>query len=46
MNMTSTCDIKNSAHQMQMITICHWIKSPSWTFFAYATACSTPSNVL
>jgi len=27
-NMTSNCDVTNSAHQMQMTTICHWMKPP------------------
>jgi len=38
MNMTSTCDDTNSAHQLQMTTMCHWMKSPSWKFSACATA--------
>ena len=28
MNMTSNCDVTNSAHQIQMATTCHWMKSP------------------
>jgi len=28
MNTTSNCDVTNSAHQMQMTTMCHWMKSP------------------
>jgi len=32
MNMTSNCDVTNSAHQTQMTTICHWMKSPHGKF--------------
>ena len=35
--MTSNFDVANSAHQIQMTTICHWMKPP-WKFSAYATA--------
>jgi len=31
-NMTSNCDLTNSAHQMQMTTICHWMKPPMKNF--------------
>jgi len=24
MNMTSNCDVTNSAHQIQIASICHW----------------------
>ena len=37
MSMTSNCDVTNSAHQIQMTTICHWM-NPPWKFSAYATA--------
>ena len=37
MSMTSNCDVTNSAHQIQMTTICHWMKPPPWKFSAYAT---------
>jgi len=36
-NMTSNCDVKNSAHQIQITTICHWMEPPPWKFSAYAT---------
>ena len=32
MNMTLNCDGTNSAHQMQMSTICHWMKTPHENF--------------
>ena len=41
MNMTSNCDVTNSAHQIKMTTICHWMKNPWWKFSAYATVRST-----
>jgi len=28
MSMTSNCDVTNSSHQIQMTTICHWMKLP------------------
>jgi len=28
MHMTSNCDVTNSAHQIQITTACHWLKSP------------------
>jgi len=31
-NMTSYCDVTNSAHQIQMITICHWLNPPMKIF--------------
>ena len=37
MNMTSNCDVTNSAHQIHMTAICHWM-NPPWKFSAYATA--------
>jgi len=37
MNMTSNCDVTNSAHQIQITTTCHWM-NPLWKFSAYATA--------
>jgi len=37
MNMTSNCDVTNSAHQIQMTTICHRMTPPG-KFSAYATA--------
>jgi len=37
MNMTSNCDVKKSAHQIQMTTICHWMTHLQWKFCAYAT---------
>jgi len=36
MDMTSNCDVTNSAHQIQMTTIWPWTKPP-WKFSAYAT---------
>jgi len=36
MNMTSNCDVPNNAHQIQMTTICHWMKPPVQIF------CDTP----
>jgi len=36
MNMRSNCDVANSAQQIQMTTICHWM-NPPWKFSAYAT---------
>jgi len=36
-NMTSNCDVTNSAHQIQITTICRWMKPPPWKFSAYAT---------
>jgi len=32
MNMTSNCDVTNSAHQIQMTTICHWMQTPMKIF--------------
>jgi len=37
MNMMPKCDVTNSTHQIQMTTICHWMKSPPWKFSEYAT---------
>jgi len=37
MNMTSNCDVTNSAHQIQMTIMCHWMKPLPWKFSAYAT---------
>jgi len=37
MNMTSNFDVTNGAHEIQMTTICHWRKPPSWKFSTYAT---------
>ena len=34
-NMTSNCDVTNSAHQIQMTAIYHWMKTPR-KFSAYA----------
>jgi len=34
---SSNCDVTNSTHQIQMTTLCHWMKPP-WKFSAYATA--------
>jgi len=28
MTMTANCDVTNSAHQIQMSTICHWMNPP------------------
>jgi len=36
--MTSFRDVTNSAHQMQMTTLCRWMKPPPWKVSAYATA--------
>ena len=38
MNVTSNCDLTNSAHQRQMTTPCHLNETPHENFFAYATA--------
>ena len=38
MNMSSNCDVTNSAHQIQMTNICHWMKTPPWKFSADVTA--------
>ena len=38
MEMTSSCDVTNSEHQIQMTTIWPWTKPPPWKFSAYATA--------
>jgi len=32
MTMTSNCDITNSAHQIQMTTMCHWMKPSHESF--------------
>jgi len=32
MNMTSNRDVTNSAHQIQMTTICHWMNPPRKNF--------------
>jgi len=32
MNMTSNCDVTKSAHQIQMTTTCHWMKTPMKIF--------------
>jgi len=32
MNMTSNCDVTNSTHQIQMTTLCHWMKPPMKIF--------------
>jgi len=32
MTITSNCDVTNSAHQVQMTTICHWMKPPHENF--------------
>ena len=32
MNMTSNCDVTNSADQIQMTTICHWMQPPMKIF--------------
>jgi len=37
MNMTSNCDVTNSAHKTQMTPSCHWMKTTPWKFSAYAT---------
>jgi len=37
MEMTSNCDVTNSAHQKQITTIWPWTKPPPWKFSAYAT---------
>ena len=35
---TSFCDVTNSAHQIQMTTLCRWMNPPPWKVSAYATA--------
>ena len=37
MEMTSNCDVTNSAHQKQITAIWPWTKPPPWKFSAYAT---------
>jgi len=32
MNMTANCDVTNSAHQIQMTTVCHLNESPNKIF--------------
>jgi len=32
LNMTSNSDVANSAHQIQLTTICHWMKPPMKIF--------------
>jgi len=44
MNMTSNCDVTNSEHQIQMTTVCHWMKPPPIKFSAYAAVCSLYVN--
>ena len=39
--MTSFCDVTNSAHQIQMTTLCRWMNPPPWKVSAYATAQDT-----
>jgi len=39
--MTSNCDVTISAHQIQMTTLCHWMKPPPWKFSAYANGALT-----
>jgi len=39
MEMTSNCDVTNSAHQKQITTIWPWTNPPPWKFTAYATDC-------
>jgi len=38
MDMTSNCEVTNSAHQIQMTTIWPWTETPPWKFSAYANA--------
>ena len=45
MEMTSNCDVTNSAHQKQITTIWPWTKPPPWTFAAYATVSSPMKRV-
>jgi len=45
MNMTSNYDVTNSTHQMQMTTICHWMKPPR-KIFAYATDLEAKTGML
>jgi len=33
MTMTSNCDVTNSAHEIEMTTISHWMKSPLMKIF-------------
>ena len=35
--MMSFCDVTNSAHQIQMTTLCRWMNPPLWKVSAYAT---------
>jgi len=44
LNVTSDCDVKNNAHQIQMSTICHWLKPSPWKVPAYATAPNRREN--
>jgi len=40
--MTSNCDVTNSTQQIQMTTLCHWMKPLPWKFSAYATEWERP----
>jgi len=44
--MTSFCDVTNSAHQIQMTTLCHWMKPPPWKVSAYATASTSGFTII
>jgi len=44
MNMMSHCDVKKNAHQIQITTIRHWVKPPTWKCSAYATGIKRASQ--
>ena len=43
--MTSFCDVTNSAHQIQMATLCRWMKTPPWKVSAYAPVLWEPEDI-
>jgi len=45
MEMTSNCDVTNSAHQIQMTTIWPWTKTSPWKFSPYATGSLTLGHI-
>ena len=44
--MTSFCDVTNSAHQIQITTLCHWMKPRPWKVSAYATASTSGFTII
>jgi len=45
MNMTSNCDVTKNAHQIQMTTICRWMKTLPMKIFC-VRYCLTFDNLL